>query len=67
MKVKVKSMPVRYGGKDYKSDSILTIKQDSYKESLFKCLDKSDDGGETDEQSDETGSGDAKQAEKWPA
>lgn len=64
MKVKVKSMPVRYGGKDYKSDSVLTIKQDSYNESLFDCLDKNDSGGDTDGQSSETGSGDAGEVKK---
>ncbi|MFC6315180.1 MULTISPECIES: conjugal transfer protein [Lapidilactobacillus] len=63
MKVKVKSMPLKYGGSVYKPGATLTIKQDYFKESLFECLDKNDDGGDTDD-SGKTGSGDAKEVKK---
>lgn len=40
MKVRVKAMPVRYGGKRYAENETLTIKKEAYDETLFEVLEE---------------------------
>nr|WP_321303345.1 hypothetical protein [uncultured Trichococcus sp.] len=40
MKVRVKGMPVRYGGNRYVENEILNIKKEAYNESLFEVLEE---------------------------